>query len=454
VRGKIEHMDSYDLIVIGTGTAAQVAGGRVRKAGSSVAVIDHRPFGGTCALRGCDPKKMLVSGAEAVDFARRMHRRGVAGELHIDWKELIAFKRTFTDPVPKKREEGFAKQGIDALHGTARFAAPDAITVGERRLQGRHILIASGAHPVPLRFPGAEHAITSDAFMELEHLPERIVMVGGGYIAAEFSHIAARAGAKVTVLQHGERMLLNFDPDLVNWLMEKFREIGVSVRVQSTVTAIEPGDGEYHVRTQTPKGEEVVAADLVVHAAGRVPDIDELNLTAANVAVENGRLQLNDYLQSVSNPIVYAAGDAAAKGPPLTPVSSHDAKVVAANILEGNHQRPNYRGVPSVAFTLPPIAAVGLSEAMARRQFPHLRVNSAKVPDWYTARRVAESVYGYKTLMDESTGRLVGAHLVGPHADEVINLFGLAIRHDLSADDLKSTMFAYPTGASDVSSML
>lgn len=110
-------MEAYDLIVIGTGTAAQVAAGRVRKAKRSVAVIDHRPFGGTCALRGCDPKKMLVSGAEAVDLARRMHRRGIAGELRIDWKQLIAFKRSFTDPVPKKREEGFAAQGIDAFHG-------------------------------------------------------------------------------------------------------------------------------------------------------------------------------------------------------------------------------------------------------------------------------------------------------------------------------------------------
>jgi glutathione reductase (NADPH) len=452
--GKIEHMDSYDLIVIGTGTAAQVAAGRVRKAGRSVAVIDHRPFGGTCALRGCDPKKMLVSGAEAVDLARRMHGHGVGGQLHIDWKELIAFKRTFTDPVPKKREESFAKQGIDAFHGLARFSGPDTVTVEDRSLKGRHILIASGARPVPLRFPGAEHGITSDAFMELEHLPERIAMVGGGYIAAEFSHIAARAGAKVIVLQRDERMLPNFDPEMVDWLMQKFREIGVEVRTQSAVTAIEHSGREYRVHTQASQGDGVVVADLVVHAAGRVPDIDELNLPAANVAVADGRLQLNDYLQSVSNPIVYAAGDAAAKGPPLTPVSSHDAKVVAANILEGNRHRPDHRGVPSAAFTLPPIAAVGLSEAAARRQTPNLRVNSAKVPEWYTARRVGESVYGYKTLIEDGTGRILGAHLVGPHADEVINLFGLAIRHDLTAEDLKSTMFAYPTGASDIGEML
>jgi glutathione reductase (NADPH) len=130
------------------------------------------------------------------------------------------------------------------------------------------------------------------------------------------------------------------------------------------------------------------------------------------------------------------------------------SKVVAANILEGNRHRPDYRGVPSVAFTLPPIAAVGLSEAAARQRTPNVRVNCAKVPDWYTARRVAETVYGYKTLVEQDSGRILPAHLVGPHADEVINLFGLAIRYDLTTDDLKSTMFAYPTGASDIGDML
>src|SRR5215831_6914299 len=447
-------METYDLVVIGTGTAAQVAAGRVRRAGRTVAVVDHRPFGGTCALRGCDPKKMLVSGAEAVDWGHRMQRRGAVGELRIDWPQLIAFKRTFTDPVPKKREADFANQGIAAIHGTARFTAPDTMTVGGHALKGRNILIATGARPVRLGFAGAEHAITSDAFMELEKLPERIVMVGGGYIAAEFSHIAARAGAHVTVLQRGAQMLPRFDADLVGWLTAKFSEIGIDVRTGNTVIAIERARQELHVQTQTSQGVATVAADLVVHAAGRVPNIAELNLSAGQVEVKDGRLRLNEYLQSVSNPIVYAAGDAAAQGPPLTPVSSHDGKVVAANILEGNRHRPDYRGVPSVAFTLPPIAAVGLSEDAARQQTSKLRINAAKVPEWFTARREAEPVYGYKTLVDEESGRILGAHLVGPHAEDVVNLFGLAIRHDLTADDLKSTMFAYPTGASDIGYML
>jgi glutathione reductase (NADPH) len=447
-------MDGYDVIVIGTGTAAQVTASRVRRAGRSVAIIDHRPFGGTCALRGCDPKKMLVSGAEAIDWARRMNGRGVVGEPCINWKELIAFKRTFTDPVPKKREESFAKQGIDAFHGMARFDGPDTVLVEGRVLKGRNIVIAAGARPVPLDFPGGEHAITSDAFMELEDLPKRIVMVGGGYIAAEFSHIAARAGANVTVLQRAERMLTRFDTELVGLLMQKFSEIGIEVQTSTAVEAIERAGSGFRVRARAKSREIAIEADLVVHAAGRAPDLDALNLAAAGVAVEHGRMVLNEFLQSVSNPAVYAAGDAAAKGPPLTPVSSHDGKVVAANLLEGNRHRPDYRGVPSVAFTLPPIAAVGLSEAAARNQAPQLRVNSGRSTDWYTARRVGEAVYAYKTLVEAESGRILGVHLVGPHADEVINVFGLAIRHNLTVDDLKTTMFAYPTGASDIGYML
>jgi glutathione reductase (NADPH) len=445
---------TYDLVVIGSGTAAQVVSSRVRAAGWSVAVIDHLPFGGTCALRGCDPKKMLISGAEAIDVARRMRGRGVTGELAVSWPDLIAFKRTFTDPVPANHERRYAERGIDAFHGKARFTGQTTIEVDGQTLQTRHVLIATGARPVPLTFPGAEYLIASDQFLELEQLPERVVMVGGGYIAAEFSHIAARAGAKVIVLQRAERMLTRFEPELVGWLMEKFSEIGVEVRTGTAVGSIERAGSGFRVRARTGSQEIAVEAALVVHAAGRVPDLDALNLSAAGIAVENGRIVLNEFLQSVSNPAVYAAGDAAAKGPPLTPVSSHDGKVVALNLLEGNQHRPDYRGVPSVAFTLPPIAAVGLGEVAARAGGLKFRVNSQKVPDWYTARRVAEMVYGFKTLIEDGSERVLGAHLVGPHADEIINLFALAIRHGLTADDLKQTIFAYPTGASDIGYML
>ncbi|WAP71405.1 MULTISPECIES: dihydrolipoyl dehydrogenase family protein [Aurantimonadaceae] len=445
---------NFDLVVIGTGTAARVAAMRTRAAGWSVAVIDSKPYGGTCALRGCDPKKMLIGAASAVDHARRMRGKGVVGEPQIEWRDLIAFKRSFTDPVPEKHEESYTAKDIATFYGEARFTGANSVEVGSTILEGKHILIASGAKPVTLGIPGEEHLIDSEQFLTLEVLPERIVLVGGGYIAAEFSHIAARAGAQATILQRGGRMLTHFEPELVGWLMESFETVGIDVRTGTEVTGIEKIGTGYRVAASSGGQSVTIEADVVVHAAGRVPNLDGLNLEAAEVAVKDGRLQLNAHLQSVSNPAVYAAGDAAASGPPLTPVSSHDAKVVVGNLLEGNEHEPDYRGVPSVAFTLPPIAAVGLSEQEAHRQGLKFRTKVEKVPTWFTARQAAEPVYGFKVMVEEKTDRVLGAHLVGPHADEVINLFALAIRHDLTATALKQTMFAYPTGASDIGYML
>ncbi len=443
-------VNSYDLVVIGTGTAASVAASRCREAGWRVAVIDHLPFGGTCALRGCDPKKILVRGVEAVDHVRRMHGKGVSGEPMIAWNELIQFKRTFTSRVPQAKEKSFAENEIDAFHGRAKFQGPRSVAVGSEVLEGRFVLLAVGAVPMRLGIPGEEFLITSTEFLELEQLPKRVVLLGGGYIAAEFAHVAARAGANVTILEQMDRMLMPFDPDLVAWLMEKFREIGVDVRLKTRVTGIAKDENHFVVHARSNGQEQSIPTDIVVHAAGRVPDLDPLDLSAAGVQTENGRLKLNEYLQSETNPAVYAAGDAAGKGPPLTPVAARDGRVVAANVLRGNREKPNYRGIPSVAFTIPPIASVGLSEKQARAQGIKFRIQKENAYDWYTSRSVGESTYGFKVLIENGTDRIVGAHLVGPHADEVINLFAMAIRKDLTTQDLEDAVFAYPTACSDV----
>jgi glutathione reductase (NADPH) len=444
----------YDVVVVGSGTGARVVANRCQAAGRRVAIIDFRPLGGTCALRGCDPKKMLLAGAEALASARHMQGHGVEGELRADWAGLMAHKRSFTDAVPHKQEERYAQKGIAVFHGKARFTSRHSLEVGGHTLTAQHFVLATGARPAPLGIPGEEHLVDNEAFLGLERLPRRILLVGGGYIAAEFAHIAARAGAHVTILQRAPRMLTRFEPELVGWLMESFASIGVQVHTGTRVEAVEKAAGGLRVHAIAASAPAVFEADLVVHAAGRVPELAELNPEAAEVKVVGGRLELNEFLQSTSNPTVYAAGDVTARGPALTPVSTHDAKVVAANLLEGNHRRPNYHGVPSVAFTLPPIARVGLLEAEAKERGLRFRVNSQRTADWFTSRRVRETASGYKVLLEEGSERILGAHLLGPHADEVINLFALVIRHELPARLLKKTMFAYPTGASDVGYML
>lgn len=444
----------YDLVVIGTGTASGAAS-RCREAGWRVAVVDSRPVGGTCALRGCRPKKLLVSAAEAVHTPLDMAGRGVEpGGLAIDWPSLMRVKRGETDPLPDAFSEGYARAGIDVVRGRARFVGPTTLAVNGDRLTARHVLIATGARPVPLGVPGEEHLATSDRFLELDHLPRRLVFVGGGYISFEFAHLAARAGARVTIFHRGPRPLEGFDPDLVGLLVARTRALGVRVEVSAEVAGFERTGTGVVVVARSDGREQRVETDLAVHGAGRVPDLDDLDLDAAGIKRERRGVSVNPYLQSVSNPAVYAAGDAAASGPPLTPKAGHDADVVARNLLGGNHRTPDYEGIASAVFTVPPLAAVGLTEAAARAQGRRMRVRWEDTSSWFSARRVGETASGYKTLVDEETERILGAHLLGPHAAEVINIFAVAIRAGLRAPDLKQVLFAYPTGASDIPFML
>jgi glutathione reductase (NADPH) len=446
----------FDVIAIGTGSAASTVASRCREAGWQVAIVDSRPFGGTCALRGCDPKKVLVGAAEAVDWTRRMKGKGIlAANLQIDWPELMRFKRSFTEPVPKRREDGFAKAGIAAFHGRARFAGPTTVQVGKETLQGRYVVIAAGEVPADLEIPGAEHLTTSDQFLELNELPRRILFIGGGYIAFEFAHVAARVGSQVTILHRGARPLALFDADLVDQLVARTRELGIDVHVGTEAIGIEKSSAQFIVRALASGETSTFPTEMVVHAAGRAPEINDLNLDAVGIAWEKRGVRVNEFLQSVSIPSVYAAGDAAASGgAPLAPVASYEGQIVAANLLNGNHQRPNYLGIPSVVFTIPPLAAVGFSERGAREQNLKFRVKKDMTSTWYSSRRVGETYSGHKVLVEEGTDRILGAHILGSEAGEVINLFALAIRSGMRATDLKHMLFAYPTSGSNMARML
>lgn len=306
-------MAHFDLVVVGTGSAAGAIAFPCRAGGWSVAVIDSRPFGGTCANRGCDPKKVLIGGGQVVDWAHRMKGHGVAGEVHIDWPELMGFKHTFTDPVPGDREQKFAAEGIAAYHGWARFTAPDTIEVGGNRLTASHFAIATGAAPVHLGIPGEELLIDSDRFLDLERLPESLIFAGGGYIAFEFAHLAVRAGARVTILHRGARPLEQFDGELVDRLVAHSRRVGIDIQVGHAVERIEQAESG---RKRVIHGGRVYEAETAVHAAGRVPQLEGLQLEKAEVDSSPRGVTVNEYLQSVSNSRVYAAGDASASGGP------------------------------------------------------------------------------------------------------------------------------------------
>jgi glutathione reductase (NADPH) len=394
--------------------------------------------------------------SDVFDWARRMDGKGIQVEkLRMHWQESIRFKRSFTEPVPQSREAMFAKAGISAFHGRARFVGASTVQVGDDTLQGRFVVIAAGQKPADLGIPGTEHLTTSEQFLELNELPNRILFIGGGYIAFEFAHVAVRAGSQVTIVHRGTRPLERFDPDLVDQVVKRTRELGVDVQLGTEAQGIEEGSRQRTVVANASGQKRTFQADMVVHAAGRVPEIDDLNLDVAGVEWDERGVTVNEFLQSVSNTAVYAAGDAAASGgPPLTPVASHDGMVVASNLLNGNHQKPNYQAIPTVVFTIPPLASVGLSEQEAGSQGLKFRVHKEMTPTWYSSRRVGETYSGFKTLIEEGTDRILGAHLLGGQAEEVINLFAVAMRSGMRATDLRHAIFAYPTHSSDVPYML
>lgn len=444
----------YDLIVIGSGVASSGALA-CRQAGWEVAVIDDQPFGGTCALRGCDPKKVLVGVTEYIKGIQHLKGSGISGNVEIDWKELMQFKESFTEDVPEMTEKNYHDQGIDTYQGRARFTGKDTIQVNDETLAGKHFLIATGASPVSLPIEGKQYLKSSDDFLNLEELPEKIIFVGGGYISFEFAHVARRSGADVQILHRSDQPLKEFDKDLVDQLTEYSIKDGIQVELNTDVQEIkQTGTGYVVIGEQNGETKEFVA-DMVFHGAGRGPNIEALGLEKANVAASKKGIEVNEFLQSTTNPNVYAAGDVAASGGrPLTPVAGMESEIVSANLLQGNHRTSGGYVMPSIAFTLPKLASVGLSEQEADEKGMDYETNEIDMTSWYAYKRTNQPIASAKLIIDKEKNHLLGAHLLSGDADELINHFATAIQFKLPIAKLKEMLYGYPTSASNISSML
>lgn len=449
-------MTNYDLVVIGAGMAGIAAANKCGSQGWRVAIVDTLPYGGTCALRGCDPKKILRRGAEIIDSARLMHGKGINDEgLSINWPDLMKHKHGFTDPVPQNTENGLAGNGVDTLHGAARFTAKNRIEIGGTSHEAAHFLVATGARPRPLDFPGHEHLTDSTEFMDLEALPDRILFVGGGFISFEFAHISARAGNSPVIIDRGPRPLKGFDADLVELLISRSNAAGIALERSTSIESIEKTATGLQVTLDRSGQTETREFDLVVHGAGRISDLSGLDLDAADVAWNEHGVQVAGHLQSTTNPAVYAAGDSAnSPGMPLTPVAVFEGKVAASNMLKGTTTVPDYAGVPTAVFTIPELARVGMLEHEAKEQGIDVTVRYSDTSGWYSNYRIGETTAAAKILIDRGSDRVVGAHLLGPEYGELINFFGLAIKLELTTRQLKSMTAAYPTVGSDLGSML
>ncbi len=446
----------YDVFVIGTGTAGKMVAKACAQAGKNVAIADNKAFGGTCALRGCDPKKVLLGLSEILDRCKQMQGKGVKSLPAINWENLQSFKETFVDAVPMATEKDLRALGISMYHQSPYFLDEKSLSVEGKTVKAKKIIIATGNKPIQLDITGWDLTLNSDEFLNLDKLPESMLFVGAGYIGMEFAHLAASLGVKVTVIEGTERPLSRFDKDLVTSLVKAMEANGVRFIFNANVYKIEKLRKYFRVSAKQHDKEIEEKTEMVINTAGRIPSIDELNLDQGNVAYSKKGVAVNTHLQNTGNKNVYACGDVAdSSGLPLTPLSSFEAELVIDQLLKNKKSSQiDYPNQPSVVFTHPQIAMVGLTEEEAKEKNLSFSVKCKTQLDWYNAKRENQAFYGFKTLVDKKTNQILGAHIIGPQAAEMINLFTLAMNLKLDTQALKKMVFSYPSWGNDIKSMI
>ena len=446
----------YDIIIIGTGTAGRTFADKVAHSGLKIAIIDSKEYGGISPPRGCDTKKMFTDLAEITDSNNRLIGKGIGTNrsLKIDWPSLIEFKRKATEECLGRIENHFIEMGIDTYHGKAYFENQNTVVVGEDKLKGEHIFLATGSKPRKLNISGEEYVTTSEEFMKTEKLPERIIFIGGGHISLEFAHVARRTGAEVIILHRSERLLRHSDADMVDLLIKETEAAGIKILMNKPVASIEKDTNGFLVRigskSRTESKIQSFRADMVIHGAGRVPNIEDLHLEKAGIKIEKGAIVVDKYMRT-SNPRVYAGGDCVSEGMKLTSVADLQGEVAAANILNENSVEVDYTGIPSAVHAIPVLASVGTSAAKDSDKY---KVVLNDRSNWYTTRKAGMEFAASKVIIDETSDRIVGAYILGPNAGEAINIFAAVMRLGLKASDIKKLVFTYPTTCSDIRYML
>ena len=369
---------------------------------------------------------------------------GAAG-VGLDWGAIIARKNRLVASWSEGKEASLARQGIDVLRGPARFVGPREVAVGDRRVTAERVVVATGSSPERPPIEGIERALTSTELLDRTTRPERMAVIGGGVIAMELSFAFARAGTRVTVLARSQ-VLPSVDQDLRAALMGLTPEVGLDVRTGVRVTRVA---ADHTVEAEIDGRLERFPADVVLVAAGRSPNTASLGLDAAGVALEGGGVKVNEFRQSPSAPHVYAAGDVTGLHQ-HTPVAWYEGKLVAENALRGNHRAVDFSVFPTTVFTIPALAQVGLTEAEARRR--GLRAAVSRVPfEDSSAAAVREETEGLvKVVWEEGTGRLLGVHILGAGAEDLIHIAAVAMRGGLSRQDLAAMHYVFPTIAGSV----
>ncbi|SHI65163.1 NADPH-glutathione reductase [Aureimonas altamirensis DSM 21988] len=449
----MSHYD-YDLFVMGGGSGGVRAARRTAALGRKVAIAEEFRMGGTCVIRGCVPKKLLVYASKfSEEFEDAAGYGWSVGETRFDWATLIAAKDAEIQRLEDIYTRNLEKAGAEILKTRAVLEGPHAVRLLETDtvVTAERILIAVGGRANPFAdMPGAEHCITSNEAFHLKRLPERIVILGGGYIAVEFANIFHGLGAHVTLVYRGKKILAGFDDDLRDGVSAAMQRKGIDIRCEDTLVEVrQKADCRFEA---VLKGGDRLDADEVMLAVGRKPNTEDLGCEKAGVTLDHlGAIEVDDYSRT-SAPSVWALGDVTNRLQ-LTPVAIHEAMCFVDTEFLGKPTKPDLETVPTAVFSQPEIGTTGLTECEAGERFRTVEVYTARFRPMRNILAGRDEQMITKLVVDGESRKVVGAHILGPDAGELAQVLGICVKAGLTKDDFDRTMALHPTAAEELVTM-
>ncbi|HMK13877.1 MAG TPA: mercuric reductase [Burkholderiales bacterium] len=452
----------YDVLVIGTGQSGKPLAIALAKAGWKTAVIEREHVGGTCVNVGCTPTKTMVASARIAYLARRAASYGVnTGDVSMDMAKVYTRKKAIVESFRKGGQDRLEKTpNLELIFGVARFKDSRTIEVrlnggGTREMTADRIVINTGGAPALPPLPGLSEAqpLNSSTIMELQELPEHLLVLGGGYIGLEFAQMFRRFGSHVTIIHRDDRLINREDPDVSEEVQKILRQDGIEILLNAQVVQISrQPKGLIDVNIRTPAGEQKVTGSHLLAALGRVPSTAQLNLAVPGIETDKlGFIKVNNKLET-NVPGVYAIGDVKG-GPAFTHISYDDFRILRANWLEGGNATLDGRLVPNTMFIDPQLASVGLSETEARAQQCNIRV--AKLPMTHVARAIetGETRGFMKAIVDADSGQILGCTILGMEGGEIMAVLQMAMMGGVHYAKIKEGIFAHPTLAESLNNL-
>jgi pyruvate/2-oxoglutarate dehydrogenase complex dihydrolipoamide dehydrogenase (E3) component len=453
--------DRYDAIVIGAGQAGVPLARALAGAGRKTALLEQAQVGGTCINVGCSPTKTMVASARVAYLARRGADYGVrTGKVEVDLLRVRQRKRDIVLTFRSGTQRGLeSTSGLDLLLGHARFLDPHRLEVhgadgAIRRLTADLVFINSGARPAVPALPGLREVpfLNSTSVMELEAVPDHLLVLGGGYVGLEFGQMFRRFGSRVTVIHRGPTLLGREDPDVAEEVAKILREDGLDVILEAGARDVQATPEGYRLRVRTPQGERTVTGSHLLVATGRVPNTEDLNLAAAGIETDQDAFIRVDERLETTAPGVYALGDVKG-GPAFTHIAYDDFRIARTNLLEGGHATTAGRLVPYTVFLDPQLGRVGLSETEARARGHRVRVARLPMSRVARAREVDETRGFMKAVVEADSGRILGAAILGVEGGEVMSVVQVAMMGGLPYTALREAVFAHPTLAESLNNL-